>query len=127
MKSLALLVLLASSAVALDTKEMTSWETGLWATIKSDAAASASFQTTRDYYRWCQRIVDGKSPAKDLTGLPKKFNKKYLAKGESKIINKAVEMNMNSYIEKKIETDPEFRKNAPAMIDGLEKVKKKTP
>jgi hypothetical protein len=93
------MTLAAAGAHALTPAELTPQEQLKYAALKGDKTAADNFMITRDYVRKAKAVVDGKGSAMTFPDEPDQFDAKYLFPGESKILQKAVQMAISAFID----------------------------
>ncbi|MFI5345065.1 MAG: hypothetical protein ACHQ51_01710 [Elusimicrobiota bacterium] len=98
------LTLAASNARALTPAELTPQEQQRYATLKSDKTAADNFMITRDYIRKAKAVVEGKGSAMAFPDQPDEFDSKYLFPGESKVLQKAIQMAISAFIDSRSTT-----------------------
>ena len=94
-----ILSLAASGARALTPAELNPQEQQRYAALKSDKAAAESFLVTRDYVRKAKAVVEGKGSAMAFPDEPDQFDAKYLFPGESKTLQKAIQLAISAFID----------------------------
>jgi hypothetical protein len=99
--ALAVVAAFAARASALTPGELNPQEQAVYATIKADPAAAASFLATRDYVRKSDAVLAAPQNKKLAIAFarPKNYSAKYLLAGDKDKIAAAVEVSLNALAE----------------------------